>query len=223
VLPDYYLARPPLATGETLAAFVELYDRHLASGAPEIDYRLDVPKWQFLCWLAETCDVLLHGSGNPDIESFEPRLPEDTAEFGNRKAVFAAGDGVWAIFFAILDRTIAYSLVNACFSIRSADGHDTGAVHYYFSVNASALGGGGLGPGAVYVLPRWTFEQQADHDDDGLVVVSRQWASLEPVRPVGRLAVTPDDVPFLAEINGHDVAAVMARATADPDAFPWRD
>ncbi|MEU1003082.1 hypothetical protein [Streptomyces tibetensis] len=39
--------------------------------------------------------VLLHGSGDPAIRRFEPRQPDDSSEFGNRRAVFAADDGLW--------------------------------------------------------------------------------------------------------------------------------
>jgi hypothetical protein len=224
VLPDYYLPRPPMPGNATLDDFDELYARHLRDGRGPIDCRLDAPKWQFLCWLADTQDVVLHGSGRDDIEVFEPRLPADTSEFANREAVFAASDGIWAMFFAIVDRSVAVSLVNACFSVRSGiEGVAPGTVYYYFSVNATALGGSGFSRGSVYVLPRATFEQQSDDDYDGAVIASTQWASLESVRPLGRLAVTPDDFPFLDNVHGHDQETIVARAAADPDGFPWRD
>jgi hypothetical protein len=186
-----------------------------------IEYLLDAPKWQLLCWLADAHYVLLHGSGRDDIEQFEPRQPADTSEFANRPAVFAASDGLWAMFFAIVERSVARSLVNACFTVAGAEGVAPETVHYYFSVNADALDGGGFVPGVVYVLPRSTFEPQADDDYDGAVIVSRQWASLVPVRPLARLDVTPADFPFLADVNGHDVEAVSAHAAEDPDGFPW--
>lgn len=47
---------------------------------------------------------MLHGTGEPDIALFEPRQPEDLSEFGGRRAVFAAMDGIWPMYFAILDR-----------------------------------------------------------------------------------------------------------------------
>jgi hypothetical protein len=225
VLPDWYLTRPSTPSDADLDDFAQLYERSVHGGCSgEIGYEIGAPKWQFLCWLTDTHDVLLHGSARDGVDEFEPRLPGDTSEFGNREAVFAASDGLWAMFFAILDRTIARSLVNACFTVRTGiEGVDPDDVYYYFSVNADALDRGrGFGPGVVYLLPRATFEQQADDDHEGAVIGSRQWASLVPVRPLGRLAVTPDDFPFLADVNGHDVETVIARAAADPDGFPWR-
>ena len=34
--------------------------------------------------------------------------------------------------------------------------------------------------------------------------VSNEWACHEPVRPLARLSIEPDDFPFLADIGGHD-------------------
>lgn len=50
---------------------------------------------QFLCHAADRGMLLLHGSGAPAIRRFEPRQPDDSSEFGNRRAVFAADDGLW--------------------------------------------------------------------------------------------------------------------------------
>lgn len=47
---------------------------------------------------------VLHGSGNPGIAEFVPRQPLDLTDFGSRLAVFAATDGLWPMFYAILDR-----------------------------------------------------------------------------------------------------------------------
>ena len=128
------------------------------------------------------------------------------------------------MFFAILDRRVAWSLVNACFSVAEEAGTSSEEpVHYYFSVNADALEGRrGFRNGVVYVLPRSTFEREAPDDSRDVVITSRQWASLRPVRPLASIAVTPDDFPFIDDVNGHDYAAVAARAAKDPDAFPWR-
>jgi hypothetical protein len=225
VLPDYYLPRPPMPPAAALDDFERLYADQVAPGRGDlVAYPLAAPKWQFLCWLADAHDVVLHGSGRDDIDVFEPRLPDDTSEFGKQTAVFAASDGLWAMYFAILDRAKAWSLINACFTVASGiDGVAPDAVHYYFSVNADALvDRRGFRSGFVYVLPRATFARQSDDEHDGAVLVSRQWASPEPVRPLARVAVSPDDFPFLSEVRGHDYEAVAARAAADPDGFPWR-
>jgi hypothetical protein len=88
-MPAYWLRRPEMRTdAEMLAALDRLLEQALAFG-PErpIDYRLGVPKWQFLCHAAERANLVLHGSGDPGIKLFGARQPADMLEFSNRRAV----------------------------------------------------------------------------------------------------------------------------------------
>ena len=64
--------------------------------------------------------VVLHGSGEPSIAQFEPRQPIDISAFGGQNAVYAAADGIWAMFFAIVDRERVPSVSNACMKIVDA-------------------------------------------------------------------------------------------------------
>jgi hypothetical protein len=48
-----------------------------------------------------------------------------------------------------------------------------------------------------------------------------QWASPVDVRPLAKLAITPDDFPFLAEVRGHNMERIMERVRSDPGGFPW--
>ena len=164
--------------------------------------------------------MLLHGSGRDDIDEFALHHPHDKDPFADRPAVFAASDGIWALFFAVVDRAVATSLVNASFV--AVDG-SARASYYYFSVNADALDAEAWHDGTVYVLPRADFEQQEGEEHGGLWIESNQWVSTRPVRPLARIDVTPADFPFISQVHGHDLEAVVARAEADPDAFPWRD
>jgi hypothetical protein len=220
-IPHYYLVRPHGWTSDDVSAFERLYAEQVEpGGGRRIEYRLAAPRWQFLCWLAESRDVLLHGSGNADIVEFEPRRPADASEFGGRLAVYAASDGIWAMFFAVVDRAVATSLVNMSVVV-GPDG--AGTPLYYFSVNKDALARGAWHAGTVYVLPRASFERRPDTAREGGPVRSNEWASLDAVRPLAALPVSPADFPFLHEVNGHDQPTVAARAARDPDAFPWRD
>lgn len=88
----------------TLAAFDALYDRALRADGAGLAYDLCAPLWQFLCHVADTKPVLLRGSGNPDIAEFEPRQSGDVNAFGDHRAVYVASDGLWPLYFAILDR-----------------------------------------------------------------------------------------------------------------------
>src|SRR5215213_2338581 len=171
-LPSYYLPRPALdLTAEQIAAFEDLYARAVApGGGGEITYTLDAPRWQVLCWLTDTQDVLLHGSGNPAIAEFEPRQSNDTEEFGNRKAVYAASDGLWAMYFALMDRDQhVEGLANAAFRLVDADGRRS-VPYYFFAISGPQLPAAPWRNGMIYILPRTTFEQQALRARDEQVV-----------------------------------------------------
>jgi hypothetical protein len=224
-LSPYFSPRPPLDTSpQTLAAFARLYREAVAPGTGQaIDYTLAVPKWQFLCWLCETQEIVLHGSGDAGIEEFEPRQSNDILEFGNRQAVYAASDGIWPIYFAVMDRDrYVRSLSNACFRVVGADGARS-EPYYFFSINGDALPHQPWRQGTIYLLPRVTFEQQALLEKDGEQFEVAQWASLVPVRPLARLAVAPEDFPFLSRIYPHDPALLRERAARNPEGFPWMD
>jgi hypothetical protein len=224
-LPAHFLRRPPLdLSPATRAAFDGLYREAVLPGdGRTLDYSLAAPKWQFLSWLCDTQEILLHGSGAAGIREFEPRQSNDIEEFGNRAAVYAASDALWAMYFAIVDRDrYVRSLVNACFRVVEPDGARS-EPYYFFSVNADALPHAPWRAGAIYILPRAGFEQQARRADGDIELEIAQWASLTPVRPLAQMAVSPEDFPFLAQIRGHDMATIGERAARDPHGFPWLD
>ena len=224
-LPAYYLPRPPLDLAPaTCAAFERLYDEAVRPGHGEVlDYTLSSPKWQFLCWLCDTQEVLLHGSGAPGIRVFEPRQSNDIEEFGNRRAVYAASDGIWPLYFAIVDRErYVRSLVNGCFRVLGPDGA-RGDPYYFFSINEDALPHQPWRAGTIYMLPRAGFEPQPRESYRGAALEIAQWASPAPVQPLAQLVVGPADFPFLAQIRAHDMAVVSQRAERDPKGFPWLD
>lgn len=223
-LPDYWLPRPTPNVDEGAgAAFDALLDATLAgSGCPMVAYTLPWPKWQFLCHVADRHDVALHGSGNSDITEFEPRKSYDLEEFGNQKAVYAAADGLWAMFFAVVDRDRIGSTTNGC--IRLTDGSATVRGPYYqFSVSRPALLQRPWRNGTVYLLPRTTFTTQPPMVVGPNVVHIAQLASPVPVRPFAKIAVTPADFPFLEQVRGHDDERLEEYATALRTGAPWPD
>ncbi|MBV9359193.1 MAG: hypothetical protein JO023_27095 [Chloroflexi bacterium] len=224
-LPRYFLPRPDLQlNARTIADFERLFAATVERGdGAVIEYTLAAPRWQFLCYLCDQREVLLHGSGQPDIVEFEPRQSNDVAEFGNRRAVYAASDGIWPVYFAIVDRDGGVtSLVNSCARVIEPDG-GRGEPHYFFSINADALSRRPWRQGTVYLLPRQPFERQAPLRYRGLELEAAQWASPASVRPLARLPVEPGDFPFLGQMRGHDPRLVRQRAARDPDGFPWLD
>lgn len=222
VLPDYWLKRPSPAGDESAQrAFAELLAATLRmGGCPTIDYTLPWPKWQFLCHVADQHAIALHGSGAPDIALFEPRQSNDLNEFGNQKAVYAAADGLWAMFFAVVDRARVMSITNACIRLET----ESGAVHgplYVFSVSQSALASQPWRTGTVYLLPRTTFMTQQPIPFGSSTVHIAQLASFEAVQPLAKLTVAPEDFPFLRQIRGHDDQRLQEYATALQTGAPW--
>ena len=224
-LPRWFSPRPaPRPDPGTLAAFERLFAATVERGAGTvINYTLRAPKWQFLCYLCEHKDIVLHGSGQPDILEFEPRQSNDVGEFGNRRAVYAASDGIWPICFAVMDRARGVtSLVNSCARIIGPDGSRS-EPYYFFSINADALPRRPWRRGTIYLLARHSFEPQAPQPDRGLQLEVAQWASPVAVRALARLPVEPGDFPFLEQLHGHDPQVVTERAARDPAGFPWLD
>jgi hypothetical protein len=205
VLPDYWIERPPLglsdATRSAIDAFLE--DRQL-----EVDTVVrengDVSTWEFLCGIAARREIAFHGTGDPNIDSFEPRKPIDFAPFGDQKAVFATSDPIWAMFYAIVDRDrYGLTLNNGCIMLMDSEGRP-GPPHYYFSVSRDALPQRPWRTGYVYFLPAQTFVEQPSGPYAGHTARVPQLASPVAVRPFARLEVAPSDFPFLPHIRGHD-------------------
>jgi hypothetical protein len=224
ILPDYWMTRPSANLDEGIRkAFDELLHSTVNTGiCPTIQFDLPLPKWQFLCHLADQHDIAMHGSGDPNIALFEPRQSNDLSEFGNQKAVYAASDGLWAMFFAIVDRDRVTSITNAC--VRLAD--QTGILHgpfYVFSVSQSALLNQPWRTGTVYLLPRGTFTKQPPMSVGGNEIHIPQLASFVPVQPLAKITVSPTDFPFLMQIRGHDDARLQEYATALQTGAPWPD
>ena len=142
-LPAYWIPRPSCVLDD---ASKRACDYLLASAIAQghhrpLHYTLPIPKWQCLCYLADEHQFALHGSGDGIIRQFEPRQPSDVTTFGNQRAVYAAADGIWPMYFAIMDRTRQkLSLLNGC--IRVAFGPDQNQMSdpfYLFSISHHAL------------------------------------------------------------------------------------
>ncbi len=222
MLPDYWLPRPNTELDEaTRFAFDDLINTTLGiGGCPTIQYTLPFPKWQFLCYLADHHNLALHGSGDSQIALFEPRQANDLNEFGSQKAVYAASDGLWAIFFAIVDRTRVNSITNACVRLANEEGTLHGP-YYVFSVSQSSLPNQPWRTGTVYLLPRTTFVTQSSIAFGSYQIHIAQLASVEPVQPLAKLTVAPADFAFLTQIRGHDDERLQEYATALQTGAPW--
>src|SRR5262249_7645937 len=145
----------------TTAAYDRLYAVIIAPGSGQaIATDLPTPKWQLLAYLVERYPIVLHGSGQPDIDVFEPRQPNDRSEFSNQLAVSASSDGIWPMYFAIVDRDqYPMSLLNGCVRYQP-EGGEAGEPHYFFSISLAARVHEPWRDGTVYLLPKASFAHQ---------------------------------------------------------------
>jgi hypothetical protein len=222
VLPDYWIERPTFRTDRATDAAVDAFLERVEAngGLLDIDDLLRatrVVRWRFLCRLAARRRIAFHGTGDPSIERFEPREPVDFAPFGRQRAVFATSDPIWAMFYAIVDRTRhKLTLNNGCLVL-----DDTGDAYYYFSVSRQALPARPWRTGYLYLLPAETFVEQPGGEYAGRPAHIPQLASPVAVTPFARLRVAPRSFPFLGHIRGHDDERLGEYAQAVMAAAPW--
>lgn len=227
MLPDYWVERPSLSLSPSTRAAIEDFLSCVDEAGPplEVDALLrrhgDIDPWKFLCGVADRRRIAFHGTGDPGIESFEPRRPVDFAPFGDQEAVFATSDPIWSMFYAVVDRDrYEITLNNGCIVVLDGEGRP-GTPHYYFSISRQALPERPWRTGYVYFLPADTFVEQPPGAYAGSTARVPQLASPVPVTPFARLRVTPDDFPFLAQIRGHEDERLGEYAQAVMAAAPW--
>jgi len=220
LLPQPDARRTPEMIDEFDGMFDDIQQR---SSGTRIEYPGRFPKWQFLSYVAQVHGVVLHGSYEPCIAEVEPRQADDVRAYSAQRAIYATTDGIWAIFFAILDRRgHPMSLANTCLRIRDESG-ELSEPFYYFSITQSALDAEPWCEGAVYILSREGFSQESPRRLGPVDVEFPHWIGRQAATPLAYLPVGPGDFPFLEEIRGHDDAELRRRYEEDPGGFPWEE
>jgi len=173
-----------------------------------IDYNLPYPKHEFIQYVIAQDIVIFHGSNNSEIELFSPtrksiELRDETGR-GNMQAVYGTHDGLWSMFFAIVDRPhLRGSIRNGVMYFHNKAGNQLAV--YNFSINQDQLPEKPWRDGTLYFLPRETFVRLKLTDQ----VYANEWASEQAVRPLAKLHLQPEDFPFLDQIGGHDDGELM--------------
>ncbi len=165
---------------------------------------------RFVQWLMSRDEVIFHGSNVGDIDEFQPVRRsmelEDRSGRGNRGAVYGTHDGLWAMFFAVIDRDALEGSIRNGVS-RYTSRHDgTDLDLYHFSLNQESLDRRPYTAGTLYLLPRAGFERLALYPGGPM---SNEWACEHPVRPLARLVVSPSEFPFLDRIGVHDDGPIL--------------
>jgi hypothetical protein len=216
-IPEFWLTRPEFDFESRESDFQRALSEALATGSAQPPPK--TPVWAWLSWLCEAQGYVAHGTGRADITVFEPRQSNDTGWFGNRKAVYASSDAVWAMFFAIMNRpTVPMRIVNSAISVWTDGKLEQ---RYFFGATGTSIARpDAFRNGWVYVLPDDGFEREPADSSLGFPFNSHHLASLESVRPAFRVPVRPIDFPFLQAIHIYDEDE-LAAGGADPRGFPW--
>jgi hypothetical protein len=199
IKPDLYLPAPDLSLDDgKVQEFERLWAQASESETTcDIEYDSPYPKYEFLSYLVEHKNLLLHGSNHMSLEVVDPvRTSTSKAVWQKLDAVYACSDGIWPIFYAIVDRkNYSGSLRNEC--LRLTDARGCVKKFYYFALNIQMLRKRVWTDGMIYVLKRDDFEQLTDQ----LGNLLEEWVSKSGVRPCARLLVTPKDFPFLHQVS----------------------
>jgi hypothetical protein len=183
------------------AAFDEVLDSALAAGpGSPIDYQLPFPKANFLNYICDWRGYVAHGSPFPDLATLEPvRLSHDSSKFGNRQQIFCSPDGTWAMWFAVLDKSRINQTQNGCVRV----GRGPGRIKYYhFDLPAENKADPPFTDGMVYIARAADFPDHRPYPLlDWFEAEIEEWGSSNPVTPLARLAVTPQDFPYLDKVQ----------------------
>jgi hypothetical protein len=138
------------------------------------------PLHDLLTYLVEEQRFLLHGTNDTSVELLQPRPARDFAT--ELVAVVATDDGIWPMFYAVIDRARVDGVFTGCTRLGSGAKLRRFYVFVAFTDDAAVPWTNGV----VYALPRETFRREW----------GAEWVSSEPVRPRLRIPVTPTDFPL---------------------------
>ena len=183
------------------AAFDDLLDSTILGGPNSlIDYQLPYSKVDFLNYLCDWCGLVAHGSTIHNLSLLEPvRRSSDSSEFGNRKQIFCSPDGIWAIWFAILDKSKCHLTENGCVRIGSGKKR---IKYYHFDLPTDCKNDPPFVNGMIYLADAKEFPYRHHYPMlDWLDAEIEEWGSVNPVSPIARLQVKPEDFPYLDKVQ----------------------
>ncbi|MFD2445475.1 hypothetical protein ACFSO7_16045 [Bacillus sp. CGMCC 1.16607] len=179
-------------TKEEEKIFNDLFESSCEKADKLINYNLSVPKYKFLHYLTCHKPIVLHGSNNKQIDSFEPR--KQTLFNGKMAtAVFATKDPIWSIFYATLDKKkIIGDIRNGSFSAKSKK-----MFHFYSLTKPTLLNDPWI-YGMVYLLPEDSFSRVGNH-----AIRFNEWISTTAVKPIVKIEIKTSDFYFRNKVASH--------------------
>lgn len=173
-------------------AFNHLFENSCKKADKLIEYNLAFPKYKFLYYLTKNKRVVLHGSNQQEVHTFEPR--KQTLYNGEMAtAIFATKDPMWPIFYAILDkRKIVGNIRNGSIS---ANGK---SFFHFYSLTKPTFINEPWTTGMIYILPEETFINVSKG-----AIQFNEWISENAVSPFAKMEVEPSDFYFLKKVASH--------------------
>jgi hypothetical protein len=169
---------PPIATDETRRRIFDDLITAARAGNGTVDaVACPYPLHELLTHLVAEHGLLLHGSNDTTLELLEPRPARDFDT--ELQAVVACDDGIWPIFYAVVARDRSEGVFTACLHVGRRR-------LYTFATGSDPADPASWTRGAVYALPRAGFRREW----------GREWVSAQPVRPLLRVLVGPEDFPL---------------------------
>ena len=188
-------------TDEQRLAFDQLLDAALSSGGnPLIDYVLPYPKADFLNYICDWRGFVVHGSPMHELQMLEPiRKSKDKGEFGNRQQIFCSPDAMWAMWFAILDKSKFNLTSNGC--VRVGAGKNR-VKYYHFELPKVNKENFPFAEGMIYIARTADFP-----DKRSLPLLEtfnaeiEEWGSTKPVAPLAHIKIGPQDFPYFDKVQ----------------------
>jgi len=165
-----------------------------------IIYNLPYPKADFLNYICDWREFVVHGSPTPNLEILEPvRKSRDVNEFGNRQQIFCSPDAMWAMWFAILEKGKFNQTRNGCVRV----GRGARRVKYYhFELPKENKSNSPFADGMIYIARAQDFPDKRPYPIldwfDGEI---EEWGSTKAVSPLARIRVAPQDFPYLNQVQ----------------------
>lgn len=165
-----------------------------------IEYDFPYPKIDFLNYLCDWRGMVAHGTNIPDLTLLQPiRKGTDSTEFGNRQQIFCSPDAIWAIWFAILEKSKFRITRNGYIGI----GRNTKREKYYhFELERNLKDQFPFTTGTLYLARAEDFPTR--HRIRAVNFFGgdyEEWGSTEPVTPLAKILVEPQDFPYLDHVQ----------------------
>jgi len=165
-----------------------------------IHYNLAYPKAEFLNYICDWRGFVMHGSPSHDLQTLQPiRQGHDNNEFGNRQQIFCSPDAMWAMWFAILDKSKYNLTQNGSVRLGSGPGR---VKYYHFELPKTNAENRPFTEGMMYIARAQDFPAKRPYPVldwfDGEI---EEWGSMQTVTPLARIRVSPRDFPYLDQVQ----------------------